>query len=59
MIPSGFHYSCENNHAFLVCGGESSQPEQAAAAVIEGADRSFLHGAGRAFIRHSKESRRR
>lgn len=32
----GFHYSCENNHAFLVCGGESSQPEQAAAAVIEG-----------------------
>ncbi|NLK88521.1 MAG: insulinase family protein [Clostridiaceae bacterium] len=32
----GFHYSCESNYAFLVCGGESSQPEQAANAVIEG-----------------------
>lgn len=32
----GFHYSCEESFAFLACGGESSQPEKAAAALIEG-----------------------
>ncbi len=32
----GSHYSCEDNFAFLACGGESNQPEKAAAAVQAG-----------------------
>jgi len=40
----GFHYSCEENFAFLACGGESSQPEKAAAALQEGLIRHFSTG---------------
>lgn len=37
----GFHYSCEGSYAFLVCGGESNQPEEAASAVRDGLVRHF------------------
>jgi predicted Zn-dependent peptidase len=40
----GFHYSCEESFAFLACGGESSQPEKAAAALIEGLISHFNAG---------------
>ena len=40
----GFHYSCEESFAFLACGGESNQPEKAAAAVREGLIRCFAAG---------------
>lgn len=39
-----FHYSCEESYAFLVCGGESNQPEAAAAALQEGLIRHFGEG---------------
>jgi predicted Zn-dependent peptidase len=29
----GFHYACEESFAFLVCGGESNSPDEAAASV--------------------------
>ncbi|HAL74642.1 MAG TPA: hypothetical protein DCM45_06085 [Clostridiales bacterium] len=32
----GFHYSCEENFAFLACGGESTKPEKAAEAIRNG-----------------------
>lgn len=40
----GFHYACEESFAFLACGGESDQPEKAAAAVRDGLIRHFTDG---------------
>jgi len=40
----GFHYACEESFAFLACGGESSQPEKAAAALMEGLVSHFNAG---------------
>ena len=40
----GFHYSCEENFAFLACGGESNQPQKAAAALKEGLISHFSAG---------------
>lgn len=31
-----FHYSCEESYAYLICGGESTQPDKAAETLIEG-----------------------
>ncbi len=40
----GFHYACEESFAFLTCGGESNQPEAAAAALCERLIRHFREG---------------
>jgi predicted Zn-dependent peptidase len=40
----GFHYACEGSFAFLACGGESAEPEKAAAAVRDGLIRFFGEG---------------
>jgi riboflavin kinase / FMN adenylyltransferase len=40
----GFHYACEDSFAFLVCGGESDRPEEAAAAVRDGLVECFCAG---------------
>lgn len=31
----GYHYTCENSFAFLVAGGESPRPEEAAAVLVD------------------------
>jgi predicted Zn-dependent peptidase len=40
----GFHYACEESFAFLACGGESSQPEQAAITLRDNLVRHFTGG---------------
>ncbi len=40
----GFHYACESNYAFMVCGGESDDPKAAAEAVRDGLISHFSKG---------------
>jgi predicted Zn-dependent peptidase len=40
----GFHYVCEDSFAFMVCGGESPRPDEAAAAVRDQLIDHVLHG---------------
>ena len=46
LINDGFdyHFSCEASYAFVICGGESSRPREAAAAVRDELVNAFSHG---------------
>lgn len=52
----GFHYACEENFAFLACGGESSRPEEAAAAVRDGMISYFRAGVDAAMFEIQKRA---
>lgn len=43
----GYHYACEPSFAFLAAGGESKDPEAAAAALIAGLQKAFQEGLDR------------